>query len=722
MAEYGERSISQLVGANRVRKRPAAVLGSEGLQGAQQGFWEIFGNGADEHSAGHGNEFDVIKHKDGSITFRDYGRGVPLGWNPDAKSYNWHLIYNEMYGGGKYDDNQEKLAQIVDWSTFNKEDYEYLYSVGLNGLGASATQYSSEFFKVRSVRVDKETGRKYKYGMDFKSGLPILNGEPVNLFTEEYDLSQYDLKTEETDEPTGTTIHWKPDGAIFKDTNIPAEWLMDTCVELPYITDITIKFEDEESGTKKVIPPGKFGDLLEVLNPNKLLRKDDDSLYNIMWHIFDHGKETRVTKEGTTQIATYWVAEADIAFAISKPNKESKSKCYHNLIRMKEGMHYHAITDAVGRFLRERAQAKGVSLQNSDYEGMFCFIISSFSNVCSFRNQTKDGVDDMFIYTFLNNAIRQRLELEYSKGTPEIIEAVDRVMEKANLRAQLKEAEKQLKKVNRAKRMKDPKKFYTCKEYMDKNYSRTELWIAEGDSAADSILKARDGAFQAVFCIRGKGLNLLRASISKLLDNREVMDIVSLLGTGIDLNIQGMKLFNIEDLRFTKIIFATDADVDGFHIRVLLFLIFYRLCPKLLENGNVFIAETPRYALVLNDGTFVYALDEKERDEKMKEYSGRFNSIKRYKGLGEVDADVLYETTVGVEHRRLVPVTCDFSNELEVDFIDALFGEDKKKQRKEILSMVLGESVSDEFAESMELLKSIDSEEIEEDVEVEVWE
>lgn len=722
MGNYNENSIGQLLGADRVRKRPAAVLGSDGLRGAQHCFWEIFGNATDEHSAGFGDQFDIKRYNDGSLSFRDYGRGVPLGWNESRQTYNWHLIYNEMYGGGKYDDNQEELAKVTDWSKFDSRKYNYLYSIGLNGLGASATQYCSEFFHVESIRVSDENGKRYKYEMDFEHGLPIIDGVPKDVFKDKYDFTQYHQDIVETDEPTGTFIRWKPDIKVFSDVNITADWLLKTCKSIAYTSGVRVVFDDEESGQHIVIEPDSLTNMLPSIHGDSLLNMEDGTPFSVGWHVMDHGVVTMKSGDDSKETKKIWVAEADIAMHVSKSTKNVKSICYHNLIEMRVGAHYDAILDAVGQFLSTRARSRGLSLVNADYEGVFVFAISAYSNIASMRNQTKDGVDDFFIYKFIMDSIKSRLELEYSKGNKVIVDAVERVMSKAELRIQLREAEKQIKKVNRTKRMKDPDKFKTCREYMEKDYHRTELWIAEGDSAASAIESARDGDFQAVFQIKGKGLNLLKATISKLLDNKEVMDIISLLGTGVDLNIKGLELFDIEKLRFQKIVFATDADVDGFQIRVLLFLIFYRLCPRLITEGHVFIAETPRYALHLSNGTNVYAYDEKDRDEKMQANVGRISSISRYKGLGEVTKDVLQQTTVGVESRHLIPVTCDFDNDLEIDLIDALFGQDKRKQRKEILSIVLGTEVTDDFAETLELLNSVDEEDIDEDTEVEVWE
>lgn len=716
MSNYGESSIGQLQGAKRVRTRPAAILGNDGLRGAQHCFNEILGNSLDEVSTGHGKRFDIKRYKDGSISLRDYGRGVPLGWNEAKKTYNWHLVYNEMYGGGKYDDNQEALRKVTDWSNFDETAFNYLFSVGLNGLGASATQYCSEYFHVVSIRKDELTGKNMKYEMYFKNGLAVIDGEPIDVFETHYDFSKYVQEIVETDEPTGTFVHWKPDESVFTDVNITAEWLLKTSKYTAYVAGIDLYFEDEETNNKVEIKGGSIDDLLPVMYPDKLHNGTDDKPKILRFDGFDHGH----TYKGKEDLI--WVAKAQIAMGVAKVNQSLNSICFHNYIEMIQGNQYSAIQDALDTFLVKKARLRGLSLQNQDYEGVFVFAISSFSNIASFRNQTKDGVDDTFIYAFLKDLILNKLEMEYNMGNSMILNAVERVMTAADIRIQAKEYEKSIKKINKAtKRMKDPEKFLTCTEYMNKDYHRTELWITEGDSARDSVAGARDGDFQAVYGIRGKGLNLLKASIQKMLDNKEVMDIIALIGTGIDLNIKDMKLFNIDDLRFDKIIFATDADVDGFQIRVLLFVLFYRLFPKLIEEGHVFIAETPRYALVLTDGSRIYALDEEERDAKREEYAGRVKKIERYKGLGEVNSEVLYETTVGVEHRRLIPVTCDFDNELEIDLIDALFGADRKNQRKEILSTVLGQEVTDDFAEQVALLNQIEEENIDEGIEYEKW-
>lgn len=711
---YGENSIGTLDGAMRVRTRPAAVLGSDGLDGALHCIIEMYGNIVDERTSGYGDKIDIKLYSDGSISMRDYGRGVPLGWNESKQTYNWHLVYNEMYGGGKYDDNQEKLKAIKDWSTFDEKMINYLYSVGLNGLGASATQYCSEFFNVISIRRDEEAGKNYKYSMQFKHGLPIIEGEPVDVFTTRYDFSTYHQEIEDTDEHTGTFVHWKPDSEVFSDVNIPVDWVLNLCRDISFIAGMSVHCEIESTGQVIDYEASNVDSLLPALYGGKL-HEVEDKPYIFSFSDFSHGT---ITKSGKSVI---WVAKYDISMGVSKSSHSLDSVCYHNAVRMRTGLQYDALNDAVESFLSDKVRAKGFSLTREDFNGTFVFALSSYSNIASLRGQTKDGVEDWFIYDFIKSTVLHKLNIEYSKGNKEIEEIVTRVCERASIRMQLKEAEKQIKAINKTKRAKDPEKFKTCTEYMNKDYHRTELWITEGDSAGDSVVAARDGMFQAVLPIKGKGLNVLKSSISKILANTEITEIISLLGTGIDLNIKDMKLFNIDDLKFDKIIIATDADEDGYQIRVLLFVLFYKLTPKLLSEGKIYIAETPRFALVLKDGSMVYALDDEECQAKMQEYAGRWSEIKRYKGLGEVDAEILRETTVGVEHRNLIPVTVDFDNELEADIIDALFGEDKHNQRKEILTTVLGKEVGDDLVESLDMLARIEQEDIDEGIEYEDW-
>ena len=707
--EYGNNSIDGLIGEERIRRRPASTLGSSGLDGARHGVVEIYGNALDEMPYAVIRRLDVKYYKDGSVSIRDYGRGVPMGWNDkDAiKNWNWFAIFTDLYAGGKYGKNQEQLRK-QNWSCFDAKDYNYLYSVGLNGLGAASTQYTSEFFEVKSYRDGKCTSRQ------FSKGRPLVNGKPFNMFAKDLTLDDIKAIPEEisdTDEPNGTFIRWKPDKEVFSDINIGGDWLYSVCKDISGIANVELHFEDENSDTKVIIPAGDITNVL-VEHSGKALELDDDGNPIVFTcSNMTHGN-TLVENE-----PFIYVCECKVAIGLT--DRTVDYACYHNSVAMRSGIQYSAIKDAIESFIKDKIRGLGIKYDYRDVEGMFGVIVSSYSNYASFRGQTKDGVDDTFIYTTIRDAILDKLNIEYGKGTTAIVDIVSKVVENANNRQALVEYSKALEQNKKIVREKAPEKFVSCEAYEKKRYDEVELWITEGDSAGGSVKNARSRVYQAIFPIRGKGLNVLKSSLDKILKNKEIREIFSILGTGMDISIKGCEsTFDMSKLKVGKIIIATDADEDGYQIRVLLFLTFYKLAPELLRAGKIFIAETPRFRINFTDGTYVYAKNDAERDKIMASDSARIKSISRYKGLGEVNADILRETTVHPDTRNLVPLTCDFDNELERDLIDALFGADKYKQRKNIISTALNYSIDDIVDDEDILLIEEQEEDIEEEEEV----
>ena len=767
---YDNSSIDYLVGEERIRARPAAMLGSSGLAGARHGFIEMYGNALDERSAGFGDRMDITYHADGSVSIRDYGRGVPLGWNdnPKVQNWNWHAVYNELYGGGKYDNGQWYLSSIDKdsiWSTSDKNydklcatlvkelgvDLEddvpadgkvyqfkdinirksedgstvylrvnntswsmltwealnkrlnYLGSVGLNGLGAASTQYSSEFFNVKSFRDGKCTSRS------FKQGRPLVDGKPYNMFTAtKEEIRQIPEEVCDSDELSGTYVHWKPDNTVFDDVNLGEDWLLGVCQDIADVAGIDLHFKSEMSGKDIVIPAGDLRTLaIKHCGEENIKTLDGSETVTVFSaDAFDHGQ---IIVEGSP--FTY-VCKADIKFcAVSNGIEHS---CYHNSVKMNTGLQYTAISKAIADFMNDKARRRGIKLDPMDYRNVFGVFVSTVSNYASFENQTKTAVDNVFIHDIIYKTLFNELNINYSKGNHVICDAVEAVMKEAEIRIATREYAQLKRETEKIKREKVSNKFTSCSEYEKKLYDRTEIWIGEGDSAANQIIEARNKDFQAIYAIRGKGLNVLKANIKRILKNKEIRELFSIIGTGFDLNIRGEKTFKYEDLRFNKIIFATDADEDGYQIRVLLFCIFYKLAPELLRKGHIYIAETPRFRIELTNGTNVYALNEKERDQRLQENIGKVRKVQRLKGLGEVDAKILRETTVHPDYRRLVQVSCDFENEFERDLIDALFGQDKYKQRKEILKAVLNMDDSDLLEDNA---LAIESEEIDDEEE-----
>lgn len=685
MSQYNENDIVQQRGAVRIRLRPASMLGDASLAGARHGFTEIYGNALDEASTGYGDTLEVTYYEDGAISVRDYGRGVPIGWNDKESNWNWHIIYNELFGGGKYDTHQAKLAAIIDWSKFDESQYNYLYSVGLNGLGAASTQYTSEFFSVKS----------YKNGvcteMDFDSGLPIINGVPTNVHVGEHDMKDYAPVSYPTQEANGTLIKWKPDARVFDNVNVGGDWLFSICKDIAYVAKMNLVFENKQTGFKETIPAGTIVDLLCLNNTDNALLDSNEkpTIYDIK--NFTHGL-TNV--EGKPFV---WVCKANVVIEFIKD--KPKLTCYHNSIKMQYGVQYDAVYAAFDKFFLDIAKQNGIKkLVRDDYESCFSVIVSSYSNCPTFKGQTKDTVSNDFIYKIVYDSITSYLARELGKGSKALTNTIESVVSAAQTRIAIQEYSAQIKEAKKLSKGKDPNKFSTCKAYMRKDYANAELWITEGDSASGAITKARNSDFQAVFPVRGKCLNVLKSSMDKILKNKEIKEIFSLLGTGMDLGHENM--FDISQLKFNKIIFATDADEDGFQIRVLLFLIFYKLAPDIIRKGHIYVAETPRFEVKLKNGDSAYAKTNVELDKIVALNNGDVRGITRFKGLGEANPPMLRATTVHPSTRSLVSLQTSLMNETEHDIIDALFGMDKNLLRRSILTEVLGEDIVSSLGEN----------------------
>lgn len=680
-----------LVGRMRVRKRPAAMLGSKGIEGARHGFVEIYGNALDEATSGYGDRLDIVYYEDKSVSIRDYGRGVPIGWNSVKNHWNWHIIFNELYGGGKYKDNQEFLKGVKDWSSFDETTCNYLYSVGLNGLGATATQYSSEFFNVESFRLEGKDIIKRE--MRFEEGFPIIDGKPVDLFTKKYNIKNY--VEQRTKMPkgtkTGTKIHWKPDSAVFTEVDMGGDWLSNVCEELSGVTGLSVYFENRVTGEKTVYEGDGLENLLLKKTINQLENADEPDVLSMS--TFEHGE---MELNGGSFL---WICKAKVA--IVKTRKKVEPLAYHNSVKM-GGAAVKGVELALGRFFKEVGKREKVRVEASDYLEKSGFIVSTYSNYMSVKGQTKDELDDVFIQDTVFNLVYNYFRVEYAKGMPVVKGLVEDVLEEARARIQVKEYAKQVRAVKKVKRAQTPGKFHTCKLYMKKKHG-AELWLTEGDSAQTAVDGARDSYFQATLPVKGKSLNVAKASVKRILANEEVKNIFTLLETGMDIGHED--LFDIKKLRFDKVIIATDADVDGYQIRVLLFLLFYRLAPRLITEGHLFLAESPRFELVLKGGKKIYAKDDIERDKLLKEHDCK--RINRFKGLGEVDADVLALTTVSPKTRQLIPITCDFESGHEAALIDALFGRDKYDKRKDIIRNALGEVIKKDLDTDKALLDKL---------------
>lgn len=657
---YDDNSIGQLKGADRIRFRPEALLGSKGIDGARHTIYEIVGNASDEQMSGFGTSIDISLYEDGSISVRDYGRGVPLGWNESVGAWNYYLIYEELYAGGKYGDSQEVLRDIEardDWANFDMKDYPYLITVGLNGLGAAATQCTSEYCTVSSFRDG------IKRTMKYKDGVHILD----------------ELIVEDTDEPNGTFVHWKPDARVFTDVNITSKWLEKFCRNLSYTADFDVTFNDK--GKIHKYPRTSMLDEMKQSVGNAVITSN-----------FHH----EVDKDGDVCICF-----ADVVIGEGGRGNEY----FHNKVEIRGGVHADAINTALLYFFEDRGNERGVRVRNADYSGKVSFIVSTLSNKVSYRGQTKDSLDDDYVRRCITRAIIDKLDLEWKKGTDWLADIVDEVIQNAQNRIAVAELSKNIREVEKAvKTAKVSEKFKSCKAYDDKKWDQVEVYIVEGDSAGGSAKKGRDSRFQAIMPIRGKSLNVFKASVNDIISNKEIRDIAAILGCGVDMGVDGVESFNRDKLRVGKVIFCSDADIDGKHIRMLLFLIFYKLFPELLYEGIVYVAETPLYTIVNKQGESVFCIDEEDLAKKRAEV-GEFNikEITRFKGLGEANPDQLWDTTMNPETRRLTQLKIDRNDTNVYDTLEAFFGKNTDRRKKAILGSMMG----DEFDSTMENIEEM---------------
>lgn len=641
--EYGNESIKSLKGADRVRKRPAVIFGSDGLEGCEHSVFEIMSNSIDEAREGYGNKICVTRFLDGSVEVQDFGRGIPVDYNKNEDKYNWELLFCEMYAGGKYDNGGDN----------------YEFSLGLNGLGLCATQYASEYMDAE-IHTDG-----YKYTLHFEKGENI-----GGLKKEKYDKKD-----------TGTRIKWKPDLDVFTDINIPIEYFQETIKRQAIVND-GVKFILKNQTTASKFETFEYCYNDGIMDYVKEIAGDTAFTTPQYWECERKGKDREDLPEYKLKI------KSAICFSLKNQLKEY----YHNSSFLEHGgapekAFRSAFVNQINAYLKanNKYSKNDGQINIQDVEDCIIFVVSSFSTQTSYENQTKKAITNKFIQEAMTDFFRKQLEVYFIENKMDADKISNQVL--INMRARIKaeNTRKTLKtslqsKMDMTNRI---QKFVDCRS---KDVNEREVFIVEGDSALGACKQARDASFQAIMPVRGKILNCLKSDYDKIFKSEIITDLIKVLGCGVEVKSKAAKdlsLFDINYLRWSKILICTDADVDGFHIRTLILTMIYRLMPKIIEAGKVYIAESPLYEVTCKDQTY-FAYNEKEMDEIKEEIGDQKYTVQRSKGLGENEAEMMALTTMNPKTRRLIKVTPDDAQKTS-EMFDLLLG-DNLEGRKEYIS------------------------------------
>lgn len=645
-AGYGNDSISQLKGADRVRKRPGVIFGSDGLDGCQHAVFEILSNSIDEAREGYGNVITLTRYADKSIEIEDFGRGCPMDWNAKEKRFNWELVFCELYAGGKYANNEG-------------ENYEY--SLGLNGLGSCATQYSSEYMDVTVWR----DGNKYE--------LHFKKGKVVGKKGQELTVSPSDRKK------TGTTIKWRPDLEVFTDIDIPEEFFKDTLHRQAVVNaGVTFRFRNQNGNkfdvTEYVYQNGILDYVSEIAHDSPLT-----SPYFISAE--RRGRDREDKPEYKVKLSA--------AFCFS--NKVKAIEYYHNSSWLEYGgapekAARSAFVYAIDAYIKKigKYQKNESKIIFQDVADCLVLVTNCFSTQTSYENQTKKAITNRFIQEAMTDFFKEKLEVYFIENKSDADKIAEQVLVNKRSREAAEKTRQGMKKklsgsIDIANRV---QKFVDCRS---RDPEKREIYIVEGDSALGACKLSRDADFQGIMPVRGKILNCLKADYVRIFKSDVITDLLKVLGCGVEVQAKGQKdlnAFDINNLRWNKVIICTDADVDGFQIRTLILTMLYRLVPTLIREGYVYIAESPLYEIECRGKTY-FAYSDKEKTEIVSGLGGAKAAINRSKGLGENDPDMMWMTTMNPETRRLIKVMPEEAERMSQMF-DLLLGDDLAGRKNHI--------------------------------------
>lgn len=640
---YDNESITMLKGPDKVRKRPSVIFGSDGIGGCAHSIFEVISNSIDEARAGFGDKIIVTKYKDQSIEVEDFGRGCPVDFNNNENRYNWELVYCELYAGGKYDDS----------STI------YEYSLGLNGLGLCATQFASEYMDVEVYRDGK------KYNLHFEKGVNIggLKSEPAKS------------------KRTGTRTRWRPDLDVFTEIDVSDEYFHDTLKRQAVVNPnlLFIFRSEKEDGTFEEYQYFYENGIIDYVNEIV----GDKSLTTIQyWECERKGRDRKDKDDYKVKIG--------LAFVFS--NVIKRMEYYHNSSYLEYGGSperavKQAFVSQIDSYLRQNNKYLKNERKISfvDVEDCLVLVSSSFSTQTSYENQTKKAINNKFIYEAMTDFLKHQLEVYFIENPDEATKIAEQVLVNKRSRENAEKTRMNLKKklTGTIDISNMVKKFVDCRT---KDISKRELYIVEGDSALGAVKLARQADFQAIIPVRGKILNCLKADYDKIFKNEIIVDIIKVLGCGVEVKSKANKelsFFNLDGLKWNKIIICTDADVDGFQIRTLILTMLYRLTPTLIEKEYIYIAESPLFEITTKNETY-FAYSEKEKQDILKKIGDKKFTIQRSKGLGENDPEMMSLTTMNPDTRRLIKVTMDDAKAID-EMFDILLG-DNLQGRKDFIS------------------------------------
>ena len=644
--QYGNDSISQLKGAYRVRKRPGVIFGSDGLDGCEHAVFEILSNAIDEAREGHGDLITLTYYEDHSIEVEDFGRGCPVDWNANEKRYNWELVFCELYAGGKYQ---------------NTDGGDYEYSLGLNGLGSCATQYASEYMDV-TVRRDGK-----KYTLHFKKG-KVCGKKGQELIVEPADRKK-----------TGTTIRWKPDLEVFTDIAIPDDYFDDVLHRQAVVNaGVTFRLRLEKNGKFEVRDycyENGIMDYVRELAGEKPLTEPE----------FITAERKGRDREDKPE----YKVKLSAAFCFSKD--ASVLEYYHNSSWLENGgapdkAARSAFVSAIDAYIKQigKYQKNESAIKFQDVQDCLVLVTNCFSTQTSYENQTKKAINNRFIQQAMTEFFKTNLEIYFIENKPEADRIAEQVLINKRSRETAERARQGMKKklsgsIDIANRV---QKFVDCRS---KDVEKREIYIVEGDSALGACKLSRDAEFQGIMPVRGKILNCLKADFVRIFKSDVITDLMKVLGCGVevkDKHTKDLSSFDLNNLRWNKVIICTDADVDGFQIRTLILTMLYRLVPTLINEGYVYIAESPLYEIESKGKTY-FAYSDREKAEIVESLKGAKASINRSKGLGENDPDMMWMTTMNPETRRLIKVMPEDAERMAQVF-DLLLGDNLDGRKNHI--------------------------------------